>query len=82
MSAKKSYIINITVSPQELFKMWAVLFLKMDAYMESMGYFHCIPAIQPHISSPQDLYILKYDYKGISLFRGQRRESNVTERAM
>lgn len=54
----------------------------MDAYMEGMGYFHCIPAIQPHISSPQDPYILKYDYKGISLFRGQRGESNVTERAM
>lgn len=50
--------------------------------MEGMGYFHCIPAIQPHISSPQDLYTLKHDYKGISLFRGQRGGSNVTGRAV
>lgn len=50
--------------------------------MEGLGYFHSIPAIQPHISSPQALYILKYDYKGISLFRGQRQESNVTECAI
>lgn len=42
--------------------------------MEDMRYFHCILIIQPQIALGP---AFKYDYKGGSLFGGQRQESSA-----
>lgn len=47
--------------------------------MEDMRYFHCILIIQPQIALGP---AFKYDYKGGSLFGGQRQESSAAECAV